>query len=102
MTAEKTPRAAGTLVWLIVSQLIYLVSLFPWLAMALMSFMAFDAGVNWQNLLFVLAMWSYPLWLLLFAALAWLAYRRAHYKAALAWTSLPLPLLLAAAAIIFS
>lgn len=58
-------------------QVLQLLSLGPWLPMAGLSFMAFDAPGStekWQPWAFVLAMWSYPLWLLLAGIVSWVLF----------------------------
>lgn len=64
------------LIWLIVSQVLALASLFFWLLVAGLSVMAFDAGVTAEAWTFVIAVWSYPIWPLGFAIAAWIAYAR--------------------------
>jgi len=54
--ASRTP----VLVWLIVSQLLALLSLLFWLMAAGLSVMAFDAGVTQEAWNFVIAVWAYP------------------------------------------
>lgn len=39
----------------------WLILLLPWLPMALLSGMAFDGGPTWHAYLFMWAMWTYPL-----------------------------------------
>lgn len=95
-----TPRRKWPLVVLIVLQLVQAATLFPWLMMAGLAVMAFDAPGStqmWQPWAFVLAVWSYPLWLLAAAAGSWTLY-------ALRWNgtavglcllfTLPMPVLL--------
>jgi hypothetical protein len=60
-------------------------SLVPWLPMAGLSFMAFDAPGStekWEPWAFVIAMWSYPLWLLAAGALSWILFACRRYVAA--------------------
>jgi hypothetical protein len=49
------------LIWLIVSQLLALASLFFWLVAAGLSVMAFDSGVTREAWNFVIAVWAYPI-----------------------------------------
>jgi hypothetical protein len=85
----------------LVLQAIQLLSMVPWLALAGLSVMAFDAPGStekWQPWAFVLAVWSYPLWLLAFGAASWLLLAVGRWRIALALcllVTLPLPLLLA-------
>lgn len=85
---------------LVILQTIQLLSLLPWMAFAGLAVMAFDApgsGKMWQPWAFVLAIWSYPLWLLLAAVVCWLLFVFRWYRTSvgigLAFT-LPMPLLL--------
>jgi hypothetical protein len=64
------------LIWLILSQVLALLSLVFWLVIAGLSVMAFDSGVSTEAWAFVIAVWSYPIWPLLFAIAAWVAYAR--------------------------
>lgn len=89
------------LVWLIFSQLLYLILLIPWGAASMMAVMAFDAGFNLYNLTFVGILWSYPIWPILFSILAWVAYARQNAKMAMIWTSVPLALVVLAVATFF-
>lgn len=70
------------LIWLIISQVLALASLFFWLLMAGLSVMAFDSGVTTQAWTFVIAVWSYPIWPIVFAIAAWISYKRKKDKLA--------------------
>jgi hypothetical protein len=76
MTALAVPpkRSRGTLIWLIVSQLLALGSLLIWALMAGLSVMAFDSGVSPEAWAFVIAVWAYPLFPLVMAIGAWVAF----------------------------
>ena len=95
MTAEPISRPRTRVValsTLIGSQLFCAASLLPWLVIAGLSFMAFDAPgstANWEPWAFVAAVWSYPIWLALFALAAWLLFAKRRYVAAVAMTALP-------------
>ncbi len=78
------------LAWLIITQLLALVSLLPWLMIAGLAVMAFDAGFSWQALAFVGAVWAYPLLPLIASLIAWVAYARGNPTVALVSTSVPL------------
>jgi hypothetical protein len=52
------------------------------LALAGLSVMAFDSGYSLWAVLFVGAMWSYPLCAIIFSALAWVFYAKKKYKRA--------------------
>ena len=76
------------LIWLIVSQLLAVASLFFWMVMAGLSVMAFDSGVTQEGWNFVIAVWLYPVWPILFAIAAWIAYARKKDKLAGVLTTL--------------
>jgi hypothetical protein len=84
---------------LLVLQGVQLLSLVPWLPTAGLSFMAFDAPGSdkmWQPWAFVALMWSYPLWLLGAAILAWVLFGFRRYVWAVVICSLvtlPVPVL---------
>jgi hypothetical protein len=71
-----------TLIWLIVSQLLAVASLFFWLVVAGLSVMAFDSGESPEAWAFVLTVWSYPIWPLGFSIASWIAYARKKDKLA--------------------
>jgi hypothetical protein len=85
---SKPPRSKPVLIWLIVSQLLALASLVLWLLVAGLSVMAFDSGVTREAWTFVIAVWSYPLFPLLLAIAAWIAYARRAYRLAAILTTL--------------
>lgn len=68
------PSRRPILIWLIVSQVLAVASLFFWMIMAGLSVMAFDSGVTQDAWNFVIAVWLYPIWPILFAIAAWVAY----------------------------
>jgi hypothetical protein len=70
------------LIWLIVSQLLALASLIFWLFAAGISVMAFDSGVTPEAWTFVIAVWSYPIWPIVFAIASWIAYAHKRDKLA--------------------
>ena len=67
-------RRIGLLIWLIVSQLMALGSLVIWAFVAGMSVMAFDEGPSRAAWTFVLTIWAYPLFPLVMAIGAWIAF----------------------------
>lgn len=72
---------------LIIFQSIQALTLVPWLLMAGLSVMVFDAPGStqmWQPWAFVLAIWSYPFWLLLAGAASWVLHLRGWHKTAAA------------------
>ena len=70
----KPKRSIVTLIWLIVSQLMALVSLLFWVVVAGLSVMAFDTGQSPEAWALVLAVWAYPLFPLVMAIGAWIAF----------------------------
>ena len=91
------------LLWLIVSQLLAVASLFFWLLAAGLSVMAFDAGVTQQAWNFVIAVWAYPIWPIGFAIASWIAYARRSDKLAGILTALTfLPVLVLIIIIVLS
>ena len=88
-------RRRPVLIWLIVSQLLAVASLFFWLLVAGLSVMAFDSGVTAEAWTFVIAVWSYPLWPIFFAIASWIAYARRKDRLAAVLTTLTfLPVLI--------
>lgn len=70
---------------LLACQLLQALSLLPWLAMAGFAVMAFDAPGSesaWQPWAFVLAVWSYPVWIVLAAAASWILLAKERRAAA--------------------
>lgn len=57
--------------YLIVSQIIFAISLVPWFVIWGLSFMSFDAGVNFYNISFVLTITLYPVAVILSSIFAW-------------------------------
>ena len=91
------------LLWLIVSQLLAVASLFFWLVAAGLSVMAFDAGVTQEAWNFVIAVWAYPIWPIGFAIASWVAYARRRDKLAGMLTALTfLPVLVLIIIIVLS
>jgi len=88
------PSRRLILIWLTVSQVLALASLFFWLLMVGLSVMAFDSGVTQEAWNFVIAVWLYPIWPVVFAVAAWVAYARKKDKLAGLLTTLTfLPIL---------
>jgi len=88
------PSRKPILIWLIASQVLALASLFFWLLMAGLSVMAFDSGVTQEAWNFVIAVRLYPIWPIVFAITAWVAYARKRDKLAGVLTTLTfLPIL---------
>jgi len=94
-TQIKPSSFRPVLIWLIISQLLTLASLFFWLVVAGLSVMAFDSGVSAQAWAFVIAVWSYPIWPIVFTIASWIAYPRKKDRLAAVLTTLTfLPVLL--------
>jgi uncharacterized BrkB/YihY/UPF0761 family membrane protein len=72
--SEKPKRSIVTLIWLIVSQLIAVATLLFWVIAAGLSVMAFDEGSSPEAWRFVIAVWAYPLFPLVMAIGAWVAF----------------------------
>jgi len=76
---ESTPqpeRRTGLLIWMIVSQLLMVGSLFFWLLGAAFSIMAFDEGNSPKAWRFVILVWSYPIIPLILVVAAWIAFAK--------------------------
>ena len=72
--ATQPKRSKGTLIWLIVSQLMALGSLFIWAIFAGLSGMAADSGDSSGALKFILIVWAYPLFPLVMGISAWITF----------------------------
>jgi hypothetical protein len=94
----------GLLIWLIVSQVLAVASLLLWLVVAGVSVMAFDSGESVQAWAFVITVWSYPIFPILMAIGAWIAYarRKNRLSAILSGLTFALPLLFYVGLWIFS
>lgn len=57
--------------FLILSQILYVLCLIPWLVIWGLSFMSFDNGFSWANITFVLSISLYPVAVILCSLLAW-------------------------------
>ena len=92
-------RRTGLLIWMIVSQLLMVGSLFFWFFGALFSIMAFDEGNTPEAWRFVILVWSYPCIPLILVIVAWIAFwkRKNVLAAILSGLSFMPPLLLLAA-----
>ena len=83
------PQRRAAWITLVVLDALQLLSLAPWLMMGALSFMAFDAPGSdrmWEPWAFVIAVWSYPLWLLIAGVVSWILFakRRSGWAIALA------------------
>ena len=92
----KPKRRTGLLIWLIVSQLLAIGSLWFWAVVAGLSVMAFDEGQSPEAWAFVLVIWAYPLFPLVMAVGAWIAFafRKNRAAAILSGLSFAPPVLL--------
>lgn len=100
---NKPASRKPVLFWLIASQLLALASLLFWLFAAGISVMAFDSGVTKEAWTFVIAVWSYPIWPILFTIAAWIAYARKKDRLAAILTTLTfLPVLVLILIIVLS
>lgn len=68
------PKRTGLVLWLIVSQILAVASLFIWVLMAGLSVMAFDSGVTQEAWNVVIAVWLYPIFPLVMIIMAWIAF----------------------------
>ncbi|GAB4181495.1 MAG: hypothetical protein Fur0032_22590 [Terrimicrobiaceae bacterium] len=95
----KNPFSQHHWAWItvLIFEAVQALSLFPWLIMAGLAVMAFDAPGStqlWQPWAFVLAIWSYPLWLLAAGVVSWFLLSLRKPKSAVALTflmTLPMP-----------
>lgn len=101
---EPKPAARRSiLIWLIVSQVLALASLVFWLFAAGISVMAFDSGVTPEAWTIVIAVWSYPIWPIIFTIASWIAYARKKDRLAAVLTTLTfLPVLVLILIIVLS
>jgi hypothetical protein len=83
-------RRTGLVIWLIVSQLLTIASLWLWLLVAGLSVMAFDEGGSTVAWAIVIGAWSYPLFPLIMAISAWVAFAFRKNRLAAVLTGLPL------------
>ena len=83
-------RRTGLVIWLIVSQLLTIASLSLWLLVAGLSVMAFDSGDSQVAWAIVIGAWSYPLFPLIMAISAWVAFAFRKNRLAAVLTGLPL------------
>lgn len=89
------PRT-GLIIWMIVSQILTVLSLGIWLLVAGLSVMAFDSGVSAEAWTIVIAVWSYPIIPIVLVIAAWIAFarRRNRLAAVLSGLSFAPPILL--------
>jgi uncharacterized membrane protein len=94
--AAPPKRRTGLVIWMIVSQLLAIGSLLFWALVAGLSVMAFDEGSSPVAWTIVLTVWAYPLFPLLMAIGAWIAFafRKNRLAAVLSGVTFMPPLLL--------
>lgn len=78
------------LIWLIITLIIYILSLMAWLSMALMSLMAIDNGMTFSAVFFVAIIWAYPWLLILFEYLSWYFFVKLQYLQAFIFGTIPM------------
>ena len=76
-------------IFLVISQIIYLISFLPWLLVFGMSFMSFDQGFGLWNISFVGGIALYPVAVLVGAILGWVL-RTRNQRAAIIVNLVPL------------
>ena len=98
------PPRSGLLIWMIVSQMLTLLSLGIWLLIAGLSVMAFDSGVSAEAWAIVIAVWSYPIIPIVLVIASWIAFVRRKNKlaAVLSGLSFAPPILLYLFVLIFN
>jgi hypothetical protein len=98
MTEDSAPpkRRTGLVIWMIVSQLLAIGTLWFWLLVAGLSVMAFDSGDSRVAWAIVLTVWAYPLFPLTMAISAWVAFafRKNRLAAVLSGLTFAPPVLL--------
>ncbi|WP_407268580.1 hypothetical protein [Radiobacillus sp. PE A8.2] len=62
--------------YLIISQVLYLLSLLPWFVIWGLSFMSFDGGINFYNSAFVLIISLYPVAIITCSILGWVLHKK--------------------------
>lgn len=76
-------------VFLIISQILYLLLIIPWLVIFGMSFLSFDAGINLYNTSFVVAIGLYPVAIIICGIIAWI-YRTRKKRLAIITNLIPM------------
>ena len=94
--AAPPKRRTGLVIWMIVSQLLAIGSLSFWALVAGLSVMAFDEGSSPGAWAIVITVWAYPLFPLIMAISAWIAFafRKNRLAAVLSGLTFVPPLLL--------
>ena len=85
----KTNPRRPVMAWLVISQLLAVGSLIPWMAYAYLSFWAIrTSGSSTWEIIFVSVTFAYPIVVIVCAILSWLLYRAHKDRQALIVTSL--------------
>ena len=80
---KKLPQPAWAFLTLILLHTLQALTLLPWLFVAGLAIMAFDApdaAQNWQPWAFVLVVWSYPIWIAIPGLFSWWLFHRQKPK----------------------
>lgn len=75
--------------FLIIIQILYVLSLLPWFVIWGMSFMSFDAGIGFYNTLFVAVITLYPVAIIVSSIFAWV-YRLKRRRLAIILNLVPM------------
>ncbi len=94
------PKRIGLLIWMILTQLLAAVSLVPWSVATIMSLAA--GGGSDGIPMWMIAVWSYPIFLIVIIVGAWVSYnKRKNALAAILSALLLVPLVMLVLAISF-
>jgi hypothetical protein len=75
--------------FLIISQIFYLISIIPWFVIWGLSFMSFDGGVTFSNGVYVLVITLYPIAVIICSILSWV-FRVKRKRLSLIFNLIPL------------
>lgn len=92
----KSPKAAATL---LISQFFFVLSVVPWIIVALTSFMIFDSPDSLEAawpLALIVFVWAYPVGLIAAIVLSWILYHKRRFRGAVWCNFIPLIWLLPA------
>ena len=88
-------------IYLVIIQVIYLLCLIPWLPIWGLSFMSFDGGFSFYNILFVLIVSLYPVAFIVCTILSWI-FRNKRKKTAIIINLIPIIWVAAFAFVLFT
>lgn len=74
--------------FLVIIQILYVLSLLPWFVIWGLSFMSFDAGIGFYNALFVLVITIYPIVVVVSSIFAWV-FRKKRRRLSIILSVLP-------------